>query len=189
MKIKKYYTEFLALKDKIDASLFNGGVYVKIYKSPYFGYFLAIELYINTILQENINKVIENISGKNITDIDNDIKAKQALKDIAQSLRDKEYNEQRQDAIDKAVQTRQDIYTTNKTTINPVSGVYVKLAFDYSGKAMFYKVEFKTKGNQLLRRSSFSFDTIEQARSYEFISGKFKQVTRKQGIEYKYITL
>ena len=186
--IKKYYAEFLALKEKIDTSLFNGGVYVRIYKSPFYGYFLAVELYINTIPQENVTKAIENITSRTITDIDTENAAKAAQEAIEQAARDKEYELQKQQAADKAAQVRKEVYSTYKTVINPLSGAYVKLAFDYSGKPMFYKVEFKANGNQLLRRSSFSFDTIEQAKAYNFTEN-FKKVTRKAGIDYKYITL
>ena len=71
-------------------------------------------------------------------------------------------------------------------TVNPELGVFYSLSF-YDGQPQYTKVEFKKRGNQLLRRCAFRSETFDGAKS-SMIHDNFKFCNRKEGKEHRYIT-
>jgi len=69
--------------------------------------------------------------------------------------------------------------------VNPTSGIYYKARVGYNGNLEYYKIEFKTRGKQLLSRKAMDRPTFAQAADATLYDS-FKHHKRKDG-QYRYI--
>jgi hypothetical protein len=71
--------EYKAIAERIDANLFFGSY--DIYIGEWMGlYYTVFDLFINGIKEENVNRLIEQVTGKNMEEVESVIKAAEAKK-------------------------------------------------------------------------------------------------------------
>lgn len=116
---------FKRMKDGIDTNLFFGNVSVNLYRIPFMGlYFAALEIEIGAVYEKNVNAIIENITGKTVTEIDAAINARELAENERNRIEHEKYE------IERAERARRASELAEKINAEFTSAGMVKRDFD-----------------------------------------------------------
>jgi len=147
-----------------------------------YGGFIVI-LYIGAIYQHNVWKLISTLTGIESQSDADIVKSELEAKRKQDSI---EFNKkviERMDNEKRLLDSKAPLYNW---IINPNSGIFYAMTIGFDDDIKYTKVEFKTRGKLLLRRSSPSTSTLEALINYNLNSG-FHITNRKLDKQYKYI--
>ena len=138
------YNEYKLISDKIDTDLFNGGIEIEAGYIHYYGYMIQLKVIINSIPENNVNKLISNLTdldynvamNKYNEIIDNDNKKRQEQE--TEWVKENELRKQKEQLLINSLNL------DNKYTkiIPTKNGIYFNVqAHNETIKYTFYRVE------------------------------------------------
>ena len=151
----------------------------------YGGY--AVILSIGAIYNSNLWLLIKELTGiSSQLEADNIEHTQEVERAARWAEREAEYKIERERAAQREAELRAELEPQYNWITNPEMGIFYKLSFNREGIAEYAKVEFKKRGKQLLRRSSWGCATLEDAQNHTLYD-KFKVCNRKEGQVYRFI--
>jgi hypothetical protein len=162
---KQRLEAMLAIKAKIDTSLFTGGVY--IYTAQAFGLvYIVLEVHVSTIPEKNVDKFWQSLVSQET--IDAAIEAKR-LRDEAYKVEQEAARKAEKAVTDAAMATAApDLAYLEKTypkvTGEPIEGVFLKVGTNYRNELEYtVKYVYKPKGARLFKHNDTNYPTMQAA--------------------------
>ena len=144
---KNKVIEFKKEHDKLDNKLFYGNKQIYTLNVPFYGLFLVYRIDINAIYEKNVNKFIEQITGKNINDLDFEIMLYETKKEQERQKWNIKYEKKQEQEKNQRLEKIENLKNEFKTISSyPLTGNYTLFYINrYSEKQLVYIYSYKNK--------------------------------------------